>query len=232
MIKQRSLSVDIRNYWHVGTGRGSGSHLDALVERDTAGLPFVSGKMLKGLLRDAVRRVAEWQVFEPLQSGAELPNSERLVEYLFGTAGFHGEDELPQGESYRGLPRNDTKSGILKFSDARMSPELIEWLQGNSPEHQQLRDGLFRSLYSTAINKGSGVAKKGSLRGQQVTVPMLLESRISVIDSALINNQYPQLAEEWHNIIEQALPLVRAVGANRTRGLGRAKLALRKEVVS
>lgn len=216
MIKQRVLSVDIRSYWHAGTGRGSGSHLDALVERDEAGLPFVSGKMLKGLLRDAVTRAATWQVLSLPDGEENRLDAEALVTCLFGSSGFQDD----------GLPRDETKPGLLKFTDARMPAALIQWLKGNSPEHQQLRDCLFRSVYSTAISSDSGVAKPSSLRGQQVAVPMLLESRVSLIEAVKVDCQYPSLIEAWPDILQQALPLVRAIGANRTRGLGRAKLTL------
>ncbi|PWQ92328.1 RAMP superfamily CRISPR-associated protein [Leucothrix pacifica] len=215
MIKQSNLSIDIRSYWHAGTGRGSGSHLDALVERDIAGLPFVSGKMIKGLLRDAVTRAADWGVLEYTQEDG-LPNTEVLEHYLFGSPGFE-ED---------GLPRDKTRAGILKFSDARMPKELITWLEGNSPDHQKLRDCLFRSVYSTAIEAGTGVAKKGSLRAQQVTVPMTLEANISLIESKAESCPFPTLLDEWQSVLAQALPLVRAVGSNRTRGLGRSVLSL------
>ena len=215
MIKQSNLSIDIRSYWHAGTGRGSGSHLDALVERDAAGLPFVSGKMIKGLLRDAVTRAAGWQVLEYTQEDG-LPEADALVNCLFGTPGF----------SQDGLPRDETRPGLLKFSDARMPLELIEWLDGNSEKHQSLRECLFRSVYSTAIETESGVAKKGSLRSQQVTVPMMLEARISLIESKAEMCPFPSLLTEWQSILEQALPLVRAVGSNRTRGLGRSVLSL------
>jgi CRISPR/Cas system CSM-associated protein Csm3 (group 7 of RAMP superfamily) len=47
------LTIDIRGYWHSGTGRGSGSHLDALVDTAHDGLPYLSGRHIKGLLRDA-----------------------------------------------------------------------------------------------------------------------------------------------------------------------------------
>lgn len=221
MIKQSHLSIDIRSYWHAGTGRGSGSHLDALVERDSAGLPFVSGKMIKGLLRDAVTRAAQWDVLTYTRDD-DLPNAEALVDYLFGSSGFDD----------KGLPRDETHAGFLKFSDARMPQALVEWLEGSSAEHQALRDGLFRSVYSTAIQSDTGVAKQGSLRAQQVTVPMTLQAQIFVIDAKANACPFPTLLREWHSILSQALPLVNAVGANRTRGLGRAVLSLSAEEVT
>lgn len=226
MTDTRCLQIDIRSYWHAGTGRGSGSHLDALVERDVDGLPFVSGKMLKGLLRDAVNRATSWDVLPVLQDKTIMPPSINVVELLFGSAGF-GENNVPSDE---------TKPGVLKISDARLPAVLCDWLSGDTQEHRRWRGQLQRSVYSTAINSDSGVAKGGSLRGQEVTVPMQLESRIRLLP---LVHQLPDeltrrfIIAHWSEIVQQALPLVRAVGSNRTRGLGRACLSLQPvEVIS
>lgn len=226
MTDTRLLQVDIRSYWHAGTGRGSGNHLDALVERDADGLPFVSGKMLKGLLRDAVNRATTWDVLPVLQDKTTVPQPIDVVELLFGSPGF-GRDNVPSDE---------TKPGVLKISDARMPAVLCDWLRGDTPEHRRWRGQLQRSVYSTAIDSDSGVAKGGSLRGQEVTVPMQLESRIRLLP--LVHQLPDDLTREfvtahWSEIVQQALPLVRAVGSNRTRGLGRACLSLKQvEVVA
>ena len=218
MRESSVLTIDIRSFWHAGTGRGSGSHLDALVERDINGLPFVSGKMLKGLLRDAVNRAATWQVLSVQKDKPDALDAGQIVEILFGSPGFGADN----------APRDATLAGLLKISNAQMPEVLRDWLGGGTPEHLHLRNKLFRSIYSTAINSDSGVAKKGSLRGQEVTVPMQLEARISLLPMPAGEHSEAHIlvAEYWHSIVQQALPLVRAVGSNRTRGLGRAHLTL------
>jgi len=54
------VRVHFLDYWHAGTGRGSRYHLDALVVRDPDGLPYLPGRTLRGLLRDAVQRLEAW----------------------------------------------------------------------------------------------------------------------------------------------------------------------------
>ncbi len=44
--------------WHCGSGLSSGADLDLLVIKDQNGLPFVPGKTIKGLLREAVVDIA------------------------------------------------------------------------------------------------------------------------------------------------------------------------------
>ena len=40
--------------WHCGSGLAAGADVDTLVVKDKNGLPFVPGKTLKGLIREAV----------------------------------------------------------------------------------------------------------------------------------------------------------------------------------
>lgn len=89
------LKADFQSYWHIGTGRGSGQNLDALVEKDDAGLPYVSGKTLKGLFRDAVYKLDTWQ-------------NKKLTDSLFGK---RTEDES----------RDETTAGILRFNNLELA---------------------------------------------------------------------------------------------------------------
>ena len=47
------LTVEILSYWHAGSGLGRGADLDALVLRNGDDLPYLPGRTLKGLLREA-----------------------------------------------------------------------------------------------------------------------------------------------------------------------------------
>lgn len=191
-----NLSIELKNFWHIGTGKGSGNHLDALVEKDANGLPVIPGRMIKGLLRDVVHRLEGWKHF----SDNEGENKGAIVTELFGSAGFISE----------GVPRNNTIGGCLRFGNATLSPQLSRWLVQEG--QQSLRQEMYQDLYSTAIDEKSGVAKQYSLRGIQVTIPMTLQTCIVEIKTTDL---------PWRDIITRALPLVRAVGASRSRGLGR-----------
>lgn len=43
--------------WHCGSGLAAGADVDALVVKDSNGLPYVPGKTLKGLLREAAKEL-------------------------------------------------------------------------------------------------------------------------------------------------------------------------------
>ena len=41
------------DYWHVSSGLCGGAALDSYVAKDSAGFPYVPGKTIKGLVREA-----------------------------------------------------------------------------------------------------------------------------------------------------------------------------------
>lgn len=105
--------------------------------------------------------------------------------------------------------------GGLRFSDGTLPTALADWL--STDDGQALLPGLFTGIYSTAIDQKTKIAKDHSLRGIEVTVPLQLESKIFPIPGKT-------LPPEWEEKIDQLLPLIDAVGGQRSRGLGRANL--------
>ena len=52
-------TITMHSYWHCGSGLAAGSDVDALVVKDSNGLPFVPGKTMKGLVKEAVEEAVE-----------------------------------------------------------------------------------------------------------------------------------------------------------------------------
>lgn len=46
--------IIFHSYWHCGSGLAAGADVDALVIKDKDNLPYVPGKTIKGLLREAI----------------------------------------------------------------------------------------------------------------------------------------------------------------------------------
>ena len=46
--------ITFHTYWHCGSGLAAGADADLLVIKDREGLPFVPGKTIKGLVREAI----------------------------------------------------------------------------------------------------------------------------------------------------------------------------------
>ncbi len=45
--------IQFHTFWHCGSGLASGADADLLVIKDKDGIPYVPGKTVKGLLREA-----------------------------------------------------------------------------------------------------------------------------------------------------------------------------------
>ncbi len=198
----KQLKVEIHSYWHAGTGRTSGSHVDSLVEKDHRGLPRLSGRHLKGLLRDAVYRACSWGWFD---------DAGDLETWLFGSAANPEQADGQDSDSTRFA----TTAGSLFISNAELRKSEQQALTQNTG----LRSALYHSLFATAIDEQTGSAKNQSLRGMEVVVPLTLYADINIqSDERQAHNAFDKL--------QQALSLIDHIGGMRNRGLGRATLTL------
>ena len=53
--------IEFFSNWHCGSGLAAGADVDALVVKDKDNLPFVPGKTIKGLVREAVESIQEFK---------------------------------------------------------------------------------------------------------------------------------------------------------------------------
>jgi CRISPR/Cas system CMR subunit Cmr4 (Cas7 group RAMP superfamily) len=53
MSKTIEYQIEFFSEWHCGSGLAAGADVDALVVKDKDDLPFVPGKTIKGLIREA-----------------------------------------------------------------------------------------------------------------------------------------------------------------------------------
>lgn len=114
----------------------------------------------------------------------------------------------------------ETTTGLLRVGDATLPAEVAAYLA--SAAGQPLVPGLYRERFSTAIDPKTGVAAGRSLRGMRVVVPLTLFAPIAEV---------PGVAPvaDWRKGLGAVLPLIDAVGAHRTRGLGRAVLGWKED---
>jgi hypothetical protein len=191
------LKVELLDLWHAGSGRGQGRALDAVVMVDHDGLPYLPGRQLKGLLREAVHCLQAW---------GHVPQGTELR--LFG-----GQADANTGD----LRLLRSQPGALAVSNAVLDAGEAGWLR-SAPGRQALPH-LFVEVFSTAID-GEGVAAETSLRGIQMTVPLTLYAPID-----LSSSDPAQASADLANL-QRAAGLVQQVGAYRSRGAGRARLSL------
>lgn len=161
------LNIDIRAYWHPGTGRGTGAVLDAITHRDSLGLPVLPGRHLKGLLRDALENASAfgWDGYAD------------LAERFFG--------DRPE------TAENKPSPGSLRVSDATLPVDVARWLAASS-DGKKLIPALYRSVFATAIELKTGTARDKSLRGIEVVVPLMLGATIEPIPGAETPDGWPE----------------------------------------
>ena len=67
-MKTKLLRIEFQSDWHIGTGAGIPGSVDRQVLRDSQGLPYVPGKTLTGIIRDAAEFVADIRGLQDLPS--------------------------------------------------------------------------------------------------------------------------------------------------------------------
>lgn len=98
-MKDITYKITFFSEWHCGSGLSSGSNLDALVIKDKNRFPFIPGKTIKGLIREAAEEIY----------GSDAP----LLKELFGHF-----DEKRVGES------DSHSKGEAFFTNATISESL------------------------------------------------------------------------------------------------------------
>jgi len=161
--------IEFLDYWHLSSGLSAGAKLDSSVVKDSDGIPFASGKTLKGLVREM----------------AELFYNETFVKVCFGAEGVD--------------------MGVCYFSNASLAEDTREQIVSN-----KLQDNLFDEIASTKIE--DGMAVDHSLREIEVVVPLTLYGEIDDVPSEYIDE------------MKKALKMIKRMGLNRNRGLGRCQL--------
>jgi hypothetical protein len=205
------LEVDIRSYWCAGTGRAGGDDVDSLIDKDTYGLPVLRGRHIKGLLREAAERLAQWE--------APGWKARTRINLLFGR-------EAKKGQVSTSAP------GCIRFGDGQLPGEIAKAVRGD----KKLANEFVRRLASTRIEFETGAALDNTLRSMEAAAPLKLYARLTWDPSDRlavkpINGEedaegaaLEALALEWRTAIDECLPFVLAVGAHRSRGFGRAVL--------
>lgn len=161
--------IEFLDYWHLSSGLSAGAKVDSLVVKDNNGIPFASGKSIKGLVREM----------------AELFEDEAFIKSCFGAEGV--------------------EMGGCFFSNATIEESLKEQIVSN-----YLQDNLYDEIASTKIE--DGIAVDNSLREIEVVVPLTLYGEIRDVPS------------EYEEKIKMSLKMVKRMGLNRNRGLGRCRM--------
>ena len=112
--------IEFFSNWHCGSGLAAGADVDALVIRDKKGLPYVPGRTLKGLLRDAA---------------SDLMDDTEAINQIFGVSGdkkehktgcsFFGNATLPSAEYQYILEQGLASHLFQSFSSTKIDENGI-----------------------------------------------------------------------------------------------------------
>ena len=150
-MKTIYYKVTFLTWWHCGSGQAAGPDVDELAIKDSEGLPYIPGRTMKGLLKDACRQMAGY--------GLEGMDSKRINSVF----GYHDDT----AGSY-------SEKGSAFFSDVVLPASDRRAIAAD----KGLRKALFSSVAATAISD-DGIAKDHTLRKIQVTVPCALYGMIA-----------------------------------------------------
>lgn len=143
--------IEFHSYWHCGSGLAAGAGADALTLKDKHQMPFIPGKTVKGLFREALDEF--W--------GFQKPGEPYGTPYydLFGSIdGSEKQENCDVAKSF--------------FSDAVIAP--VEY---NAIVSNKVQKFLFQNIASTAIDE-NGLAMNATLRKIEVCIPCCLEGVI------------------------------------------------------
>lgn len=135
---RRKICIKFLGEWLVASGLGDGSRADTVLVRDHHGLPFIPGKSIKGILREAARELGE--------ARNDLKETKKRL--------FGGKDE---DDSPGDL-------GILRISRGELEPLLRnELINIDNADRATFVNDLTIIRSQTAIDS-TGSAKNKSLR--------------------------------------------------------------------
>ena len=178
------------DYWHVSSGLSGGAALDSYVVKDAAGLPYVPGKTIKGLVREA----------------AELFWDPSDISECFGSRGSKNK----QNNGNEQNENDDTTQAQCYFSSATIDEKIAAEITSNN-----LQRNLCEIISATKIGD-NGIAVDNSLRDIEVVLPISLKGEIQNVSGEIAQN------------LKRALEMIKRIGLNRNRGLGRCEFKVKE----
>ncbi|WP_207386595.1 RAMP superfamily CRISPR-associated protein, partial [Protofrankia symbiont of Coriaria ruscifolia] len=152
-----ALTLHMDSDWHCGTGLGIPGGIDKLVNTDHDGLPFVPGKTLTGVWRDACELAAA-ALDGSTSSTGPAGGWHAWVEFLFGSQPVLSAAGSPTGDKPR--------PAALSVRPARYPAALAAALR--SDEQRRLRDATTFVRPGVKIDPSTGRAADKFLRFEQM----------------------------------------------------------------
>lgn len=154
-MKNLNIKITFHSPWLCSSGLAAGAEADVRCIRDRQGLPYIPGRTLKGLIREAV------------ENCVALSGQDVDLNTAFGTEATDA-------------PIEGLRQGCLYFSDAELAAEERKAIVANG-----WQDRLYINKVSTAIDTETGIALDHSLRTMETVVPCTLHASILHVPDAI-----------------------------------------------
>ncbi len=153
-MTQITATIEFHTYWQAGSGEGLRPDIDALALRDADNLPYLPGKTLKGIWREAMQTAEDAGMIKTCSTAM-----------LFGEHSGCNDEAVPPSK------------GLLSFSNAVPEQKFTAWLRS---QDRSVKDQLFHYLSSTRLKNGIAVDK--TLRSIEVCLPIILTAEITCLN--------------------------------------------------
>lgn len=202
MIRNRTpftVTMSFRSDWIIGTGRGIPGGVDEVVRRDADGLPFVPGKSVKGMLRDAAEQVA--RSFDTAPEG----RWHDWLAVLFGAA---------------------SNPGVLQVRSLHLAAPIRDriGLRSTAADAAEIRAELIVVRAGVAIERKSRTARPDHLRfGERARAGIDVQGEWTL---ELDGDEGAEVPAELELLLRAGVRLIDHVGKHRRRGAGKVAVEL------
>lgn len=186
-----------------GRGEGVPGLVDAEVEHDAYGIPYLRGRTLKGLLTEECANIL-WSL---QQISDRFAPYSAVAAQLFGSPGSQAAD-----------------TGLLRIGEARLPSDLGQLVVQQVSQKQLDRIDVLEALTDirrqTAMDEVTGRPDDGSLRAMRVII------RQTPFEALLQLSQSPSEPDKAFGLLAACVLAFRRAGIGRNRGRGHLRAAL------
>ena len=202
-ISRKLLKLTFNSDWHVGSGAGIPGNVDSQVLRDGDGFPYVPGKTLTGMLRDAAEWIADTR-------GGKWP---AVVISLFGN----------QPETHGGMEHTAAISAKIGIGSAELDKNIRDYIIKFSRKDTDI--DMTAALFSVQPGVKIDVETGRSLDDHLFSTEK--SRRDCVLYAPVVFMS--ELDDNENKLLNDAVKAVRRIGGKRRRGAGECSLALYNE---
>lgn len=201
-MKNVKMIIELVSDTLPGSGEGFGAVIDTDVQYDENGIPFISSKRIKGILRNSLYDLLDMPAVKRATGLTDEKAIEEFLDSIFGKKGS-------------ALPSSFEISDFF-IEDYENVKQWFEYLKHNYPSifsNEKILSTFTNIRRQTKIDD-KGIAEKHSLRTLRVLNKLLkLQAQIS----------FEETGNKYEKYLALACANLRRIGIKRNRGLGEVK---------